>query len=146
MIGGHPIWDFLDRFKEFRIPFRYLNYGKFPAIELSCAVDDKTFDLYAIIDTGAQYSVFNGFYISEKLLGGEKKRMVSNIPGTVLETYVHTATLSFPGYHHIPSFEMGIRFSQDEIPRNLLGRDFLDRFYLVFIEHCEEFYLIHANY
>jgi len=143
--SSHSIWEVFNNFNNYRIPFRYLDYGKYPLLELTCKVEDKKFNLIAVIDTGAQTSVFNGYHLGNKLLSSRKRLMVSNIPGSNLETYLHQSELSFPQYSWLPFLEMEIGFSELPIPHNLLGRDFLDKFLLIFAEHWEEFYLINAG-
>ena len=148
MSGGSffcSIWDFFDK-GSLRIPFRTIDGVLYPALYIDCRAGEKKFSLIGMIDTGAVYSVFNGFHIGSDLLcTGEREEIWSNVPGQSLTVYSHETKIRFPDFDFLPDISLTVRYSEVNISRNLLGRDFLKKFHLAFSEYYGSFDLIEVS-
>ena len=81
-------------------------------------------DALAYLDTGAQRTVFDGEFaegLGIDILRG-KKVLMSATHGSSIGTREHHVTLSHPA---CGTLSLTICFSEEQIHRNLLGRDFL---------------------
>ena len=106
---------------EHVIPYRAvpLRTGLFPALFVGLIGPGGQDDSLVILDTGAEYSIFNGSRASAlglNLLAGQRVT-VSSLGGSV-EGYIHPIVLEIEG----SQFQTEVVFSLNRIPRELLGR------------------------
>lgn len=103
------------------IPYRALTPGLalFPALAVGLIGPAGQDDSVAIVDTGAEYSFFNGSRapaLGLSLLDGRKLRLASL--GGSFEGYLHHIDLEIEG----SIFHAEVVFSVNQIPREILGR------------------------
>ena len=97
-------------------------------------------DILSFIDTGTEYSLFSAD-IAQIL-------KIDSIRNDNHKDFVSTIGYSLPAYGHkvnflidnIPITEI-IYFAEVDLPRNLLGRNFLTHLQIGFREYHQEFYL-----
>jgi hypothetical protein len=117
--------------------------GSFPGLWVEVEPIGSTgasIGVQAHIDTGAEYSVFNGFIaqsIELDLLAGEPVSLVP-ISGQGLAARFHLVRIS---HDILGPFELKVAFSLGEIQRNLLGRDFLNLIQIGFRERHIQMYI-----
>ena len=91
----------------------------FPALDVSLIGPEGADDLIAIIDTGAKYCLFSGDRASSigiDLTAG-RREILSGLAGQ-LSAWVHHVELEILGTR----FQCEVAFSEQPIPRELLGR------------------------
>ncbi len=125
--------------------YREMPKGFFPVlqVQLSVAGGAGAIDVDAYLDTGAQYSLFDGAYLQGlglNLLAGVA-RTLQTLTKNPVDSYVHTVRIE---HDDLGSFDLPIGFSDVPIARNVLGRDFFDRVQVGFREHHRTFYMISA--
>jgi hypothetical protein len=129
---------------QFRVPYlRRIDGSLFPGliIELQNPVTGaKTTPIRAELDSGAEYSLFEGElarHIGLEVFDGEPFafRLAS---GTSLESRILPIVLC---HRELDDTPLLARFSTAPIPTNILGRDFFDFFRVGFDEHHSEVYL-----
>jgi predicted aspartyl protease len=107
---------------DFEHVFQYRELGPnlfFPAVDVTLIGPNGEEDLLAIIDTGAQYCLFSGLRahsIGLDLTTGRRERL-SGLAGQLLAR-VHEVELEILGTR----FRCEVAFSEQHIPRELLGR------------------------
>ena len=95
-------------------------------------------DVPAIVDTGADFSIFQGNYataIGITIRNGRPENI--NVFGGWFQVYMHQVILIIE--NHVFPTEIG--FPDQPIPRNILGRNFLKLVKLGVDEKIDEFYL-----
>lgn len=101
---------------------------------------DRLIEIPAFLDSGAEYSLFNGWIadsIGLDLYAGPERRYAPT-RGDSLEARIHRVNLVHP---ELGTFDLNIGFSTDEIRRNLLGRDFFNLIQIGFRERHLVFYV-----
>jgi hypothetical protein len=108
---------------EFRHEFQYRELAPdsfFPAIDVTLiGPNGEEEDLLAIIDTGAKYCLFSGLRaapIGIDLQAGRRENL-SGLAGQ-LTAWIHPVQLEILGTR----FQCEVAFSEQHIPRELLGR------------------------
>ncbi|MGH7816014.1 MAG: hypothetical protein ACREOR_01370, partial [Candidatus Binatia bacterium] len=97
-------------------------------------------DTDAYLDSGAEVSLFNGDLLAGleiDLINNNRKSYGSTF-GASVTGYLHTVRLILPD---VGDFSLDIGFSNGEIRRNLLGRDFFNLVQIGFRENQLEYYL-----
>jgi len=111
----------------------------YPVIVLTVS-DKDDFEILAVIDSGATASVFSVQIAEavgiENIFQGEE-RIFRLANGRSLIAYGHELTLIVENN----KIKETIYFSETEIPRNLIGRTFLDKLQIGFREHHQQFYI-----
>jgi hypothetical protein len=130
-----------------RIPYPRDSKGNpFPILQLRIfhlADSEQAIDLDAYLDSGAEYSLFNGWIVTAlglDLYSGAE-RQYGPIIGPTITGKIHRISLSHPVFG---SFELDMGFSTQEIHREILGRDFFNLAQVGFRERQLEFYLTPA--
>jgi hypothetical protein len=123
--------------------YRDLGTGEAPVLALSVSMaanSRNTIDVDAHLDSGAEVSLFNGFIIPS--LGGEllnsNRKSFRSTAGDEVIAYLHRVRIVVP---EIGNFDWEIGFSDRQIRRNLLGRDFFNRVQIGFRENHLKYYL-----
>jgi len=101
------------------LQYRDLGHGFFPVLDLTVIGPTNAVDLLAVIDTGAQYSLFNGAraaLIGLDLTAG-KRVILGGLAGRMI-AWLHQVDLEILGAR----FRCEVAFSEQPIPRELLGR------------------------
>jgi hypothetical protein len=101
---------------------------------------DNTVEIEAHLDSGAEYSLFDGEIagaIGLDLLSGGRRRYAAT-HGEALEARIHQVTLVHP---ELGSSSLPVGFSTVKIRRNLLGRDFFNLIQIGFRERQLSFYV-----
>lgn len=101
---------------------------------------EEAIDVDAYLDSGASTSLFNGSFLSAlhiPLLNNRRKSFASTA-GHSIEAYIHRVRLTLP---QLGAFDLDIGFSNTQIFRNLLGRDFFNLVQIGFRERQLEYYL-----
>jgi predicted aspartyl protease len=107
---------------DFQYEFQYREFGQdsfFPALDVTLIGPSGEEDLIAIIDTGAKYSLFSGLRaapIGLDLTTG-RREILSGLAGQ-LTSWIHEVELVIFGTR----FRCEVAFSDQHIPRELLGR------------------------
>ncbi|HEY6418510.1 MAG TPA: hypothetical protein VIX59_05855 [Candidatus Binataceae bacterium] len=129
---------------QVQIPYLWhANGGRYPGLIVQVqnpSYSANVVEIVAELDSGAEYSLFNGKLakaIGLDLADGEEFRFEatnrSSINAIILRAIIYHPDLG--------SFPMDLRFSTDDIRRNLLGRDFFNQMQLGFREHHMEVYV-----
>jgi hypothetical protein len=110
-----------------------------PAIPVSLkSSDDVPIEFPAILDTGSSYSIFNADYLKAmdlNLLDGNRISVTSL--GGDFFFYSHEIVITlFDEY----SFKLNIGFKEN-VPRNILGRDFLNNIHFCIRENYQKSFL-----
>ena len=124
------------------------NYRRFrsrisPVLQVRITRQDNSgigIDTDAYLDSGAEVSLFNGDLLAGlemDLINNNRKSYGSTFGGSVTG-YLHTVRLILPD---VGDFSLEIGFSNGEIRRNLLGRDFFNLVQIGFRESQLEYYL-----
>jgi hypothetical protein len=129
---------------QFRIPYlRRLDGSPFPGlvVELQNAFTGaKTLEINAELDSGAEYSLFQGQWalaIGLDLFGGTPFALgLAN--GSSLDSRILPVVIT---HGELGRFNFHARFSTGPLRRNILGRDFFDLLQVGFDEHHSEVYL-----
>lgn len=131
---------------RYQYEYRYLGDERFPIIQLTItnpADLTQSIDVDAYIDSGAERSIFNGFVIPviglELLNGGRKE--YSPTAGSAITAYLHRVRFGHPD---LGTFDLEVGFSDVQLRRNLLGRDFFNLFQIGFREN-QLLYFLDAN-
>ena len=117
--------------------------GPFPGLWVDIQqieLPGESIAVQAHIDTGAEFSVFNGFIASGiglDLLAGSPIQLVPTA-GQGFGARLHRVQIS---HDILGPFELNVAFTLDEIRRNLLGRDFLDLIQIGFRERQHTIYV-----
>jgi len=107
---------------DFDHEFQYRDFGQdsfFPALDVTLIGPTGEEDLIVIIDTGAKYCLFSGLRaapIGIDLIAG-RREILSGLAGK-LTAWIHQVHLEILGTR----FECEAAFSEQHIPRELLGR------------------------
>jgi predicted aspartyl protease len=107
---------------DFEHEFQYRELGQdlfFPALDVTLIGPAGEEDLIAIIDTGAKYCLFSGLRaasIGIDLASG-RREILSGLAGQ-LTAWMHQISLEILGTR----FHCEVAFSEQDIPRELLGR------------------------
>jgi hypothetical protein len=102
--------------------------------------DPEGFDIQAHLDTGAEYSLFDGGIAAAlgiQLYGGEAVAF-SPTAGPAIDARWHNIVMA---HELLGEFPLRVAFSTAQIRRNILGRNFLDAIQIGFREHHLEFYV-----
>ncbi len=107
---------------DFDHEFQYRDFGQdtyFPALEVTLIGPENEEDLIAIVDTGAKYCLFNGLRAASigLDLGAGRMEVLSGLAGQ-LNARIHQVDLEILGTR----FRCEVAFSEQDIPRELLGR------------------------
>jgi len=106
---------------DFQHEFQYRDLGldSFPALDVTLIGPQGEEDLIAIIDTGARYCLFSGLRavgVGLDLEAG-RRELLGGLAGT-LTAWIHQVELEILGAR----FQCEVAFSDQHIPRELLGR------------------------
>jgi predicted aspartyl protease len=107
---------------DFDHEFQYRDFGQnsfFPALDVTLIGPKGEEDLLAIIDTGAKYCLFSGLRaepIGLDLTAG-RREILSGLAGQLV-AWIHQVQLEILGTR----FVCDVAFSEQHIPRELLGR------------------------
>jgi predicted aspartyl protease len=102
--------------------FQYRDFGQdafFPALDVTLVGPTGEEDLIAIVDTGAKYCLFSGLRaapVGLDLMAG-RQEILSGLAGQ-LTARIHQVYLEILGTR----FQCEVAFSEQHIPRELLGR------------------------
>jgi predicted aspartyl protease len=109
-----PRVDFSHEFQ-----YRYLGTDFFPVLDVTLVGPSGEDDLIAIIDTGAKYCLFNGLRAAAigLDLGSGRLEKLTGLTGQLLAR-IHQVDLEILGTR----FSCEVAFSEQPIPRELLGR------------------------
>jgi hypothetical protein len=101
---------------------------------------EKAIDIEAYFDSGTSTSLFNGSFLTGlgMQLINERKMVFRSTAGTSVEAYLHRVRLTLP---EVGDFDLDVAFSNGQIVRNLLGRDFFNLVQIGFRERQLEYYL-----
>jgi clan AA aspartic protease len=105
---------------------------------LQLSNNGQPIEVITVVDTGAEYSLISGELaagIGLNLESGVKKEL-STLRGPII-CWSHKVQVSF--FENV--IEAEIRFSDQSIPRNLLGRDLLEHMQIGLREKHEYLYL-----
>ena len=124
----------------YRFPYRNLpgHTGQFPVVPVMLSAS-RSVDAPGVIDTGSQRTIFDGGYASTIGLRLEDGTSIPIQPfgnGTFF-----TKALRCHIFFNGQDMELDVCFSEIKIPRNILGRDFLDRVQMGLREHHELVFL-----
>jgi hypothetical protein len=109
-------------------------------IELVNPSTAKGIEISAELDSGAEYSLFEGrlaVILGFDLFGG-KPFAFELANGVLIEARILPVTIS---HGELGRFSLRARFSTGPLRRNILGRDFFDLVRIGFDEHHSEVYL-----
>ena len=101
---------------------------------------DTPVEVPAHLDSGAEYSLFDGWIaqsVGLDLYSGPERRYAPT-KGDSVEARVHRVNLVHPD---LGRFALDVGFSTDQIRRNLLGRDFFNLIQIGFRERHSVFYV-----
>lgn len=101
---------------------------------------DRPVEVRAHLDSGAEYSLFNGWIahtIGLDLYSG-LERIYASTTGDTVQARVHRVNLVHP---ELGTLDLNIGFSTDPIRRNLLGRDFFNLIQIGFRERHLVYYI-----
>lgn len=101
---------------------------------------DRLVEVQGHLDSGAEYSLFNGWIaqsVGLDLYSGPERRYAPT-RGDSVDARVHRVMLVHP---ELGTFDLNIGFSTDQIRRNLLGRDFFNLIQIGFRERHMVFYV-----
>lgn len=123
--------------------YRDMAEGQSPVLQVTISRLDEAnnaIDVDVYLDSGTSISLFNGFLVTQLGLGliNDKKRVFRSTVGGSLEAYLHRVQITVPG---VRVFDLEIAFSNGQIARNLLGRDFFNLVQIGFRERRFEYYL-----
>lgn len=109
---------------DFEHEFQYRYFGNLflPALEVTLIGPVDEDELLAIVDTGATFCLFNGVRaaaIGLELSAGRLENLAGLAGGLLAR--IHAVTLEIAGYR----FDCEVAFSEQEIERELLGRQTL---------------------
>jgi hypothetical protein len=105
---------------------------------------DRRVDTFAQLDTGAEFSIFDGNLLVPKLgieLMDGPEIILASSGGFSLAARIHPLELSHPDLGH---FTLDAAVSTVPIARNLLGRDFLQHIQIGFREFHQTFLITPA--
>ena len=97
-------------------------------------------DTKAFLDSGAEYSLFNGEFgaaLGLNVISG-RPRPYKTVNNTVIHGYVHPVRIYIP---EVDEFQFLLGFSIEQITTNILGRDFFDLIRIGFDEHEQVFHV-----
>ena len=123
--------------------YREIAEGQSPVLQVTISRldgDDGAIDVDAYLDSGASTSLFNGFLVTQLGLGliNDRKKVFQSTVGSSIDAYLHRVRITL---FDIGIFDLEIAFSNGEISRNLLGRDFFNLVQIGFRERRLEYYL-----
>jgi hypothetical protein len=122
--------------------YREFPTGRVPVLPLSVSLPggQDSIDVDAHLDSGAGRSLFNGFIIRGLgvELQNDSPKPYTSTGGDTITGYMHRVRLFLP---EVGSFDLEVGFSNREIRRNLLGRDFFDLVQIGFREHQLQYFL-----
>ena len=101
---------------------------------------DRQFDVEAYLDSGCEYTLFNGWVATTlglDLLAGRRRRFGS-ASGSVVEAAIHPVHLV---HDDLGAFDLDVAFSLTDIRRSLLGRDFFALAQIGFREYHQCFFV-----
>jgi hypothetical protein len=125
-----------------RFNYREFQSGHYPILQLRLTYpgNNDAIDVDAYLDSGAERSLFDG-----SLLGAfgiplinEKPKTYASTAGATVVGYLHNVRLTLPD---VATFNLEVGFSNGNIRRNLLGRDFFNLVQIGFRERHLEYYL-----
>jgi hypothetical protein len=127
-----------------RLAYPLDSLGKpFPILQLRIsnpADSEQGLDIEGYLDSGAEYSLFNGWMataIGFDLLSGTERKY-GPIVGPTIVGRVHRIRLAHPA---VGTFDLDVGFSTQEIRREILGRDFFNLVQIGFRERYLSYYL-----
>jgi hypothetical protein len=120
----------------------------FPGLEFRVSrpgIVDRTIDINAYLDTGAELSIFEGALLvprfSIDLMAGREVRL-NTAAGFGISARIHYLILS---HARLGRFNLDAAISTVPIRRNLLGRDFFQRIQIGFREFHHTFHIATAS-
>jgi hypothetical protein len=128
---------------QHRFNYAAVLQGSCPVLQLSVRRQDNVeigIDTDAYLDSSAEASLFNGGLLAAlemELMNGSPKSYGTTFGDTVTG-YLHAVRLTVPS---VGDFDLQIGFSNGDIRRNLLGRDFFNLVQVGFRERQMEYFL-----
>ena len=126
-----------------RFYYREMIEGQSPVLTATMSSlegGEGSIDIDAYLNSGASTSLFNGSFLSA--LGipliNDRRKLFASTAGNSVEAYIHRVRLTLP---ELGAFDLDIGFSNTQIIRNLLGRDFFNLVQIGFRERQSEYYL-----
>jgi len=123
--------------------YRQFQTSHIPLLQLRLVYpsgSENGIDFDAHLDSGCEGSLFNGHLLQS--LGGtvmnDRRKRYGSTLGDSVTAYLHTVRLSLPD---VAEFDLEIAFTDVEIRRNLLGRNFFNLAQIGFHERQLEYYL-----
>lgn len=130
---------------EYQHSFNYRQFasGSSPVLQVRIARQDNHefgIDTDVYLDSGAERSLFNGDLLAalEIDLINDRAKSYGSTIGSSVTAYLHQVQLIVP---NVGDFSLEIGFSNVEIRRNLLGRDFFNLVQIGFRERRFQYYL-----
>ena len=128
---------------QYSFNYRQLESGSFPVLQVRITRQDDPelgVDADVYLDSGAERSLFNGQLLAalEIDLINDKPKPYGSTIGNSITGYLHDVRLTVPD---VGDFSLEIGFSEVQITRNLLGRDFFNLVQIGFREHQLQYYL-----
>ena len=128
---------------QHRFNYAAVLQGSCPVLQLSVRRQDNPeigIDTEAYLDSGAEASLFNGGLLAAlemELMSGSRKSYSTTF-GDSVTGYLHNVRLTLPS---VGDFDLQVGFSNGDIRRNLLGRDFFNLVQVGFRESQLEYFL-----
>lgn len=128
---------------QYSFNYRQLHAGSFPIIQVRITRQDNPdvgIDTDAYLDSGAERSLFNGQLLAalEIDLANDKRKLYGSTTGVFITGYHHDVRITVPD---VGEFNLEIGFSESQIIRNLLGRDFFNLVQIGFRERRLQYFL-----
>jgi hypothetical protein len=128
---------------QYSFNYRQVHAGSFPIIQVRITRQDNSgvgIDTDAYLDSGAERSLFNGQLLAalEVDLVNHKSKRYGSTTGAFIMGYLHDVRLTVPD---VGQFNLEIGFSESQIIRNLLGRDFFNLVQIGFRERQLQYFL-----
>jgi predicted aspartyl protease len=106
--------------------------GVYPVAEIQVSNNQHAVDFPAVIDTGAMFSLISGEYaiaLGLQLTNGANTQL-SSLGGSIA-AWIHSVNMKMLDLE----FRMNLRFADRTLPRNIIGRDVLERVQIGFREY-----------
>ena len=128
---------------QYSLNYRELEAGSFPVLQVRITRPDNPdlgIDTDVYLDSGAERSLFNGDLLAalETDLINNSSILYGSTFGDTVTGYLHGVLLTVS---EVGDFNLEIGFSDRQIRRNLLGRDFFNLVQIGFREHQRQYYL-----
>ena len=125
---------------QYRFDYRYVpgNPGLYPVVDIQLSRENFVTSFPALIDTGSQLSLISGEHallLGIPITSGKQARLYT-LSGAII-TWSHAVHVQILDL----SFEMELCFSEFNLPRNLLGRNLLEKLEIGLSEQSSALYV-----